>query len=109
MARDAQRIPKPSLVSLLRGLVDDAKELVIGQYELRRYQTLRQIAKAKAVAIWTGIGVVFAGIGTILIALMIVHVLHEILDLPLWGSYGIVGIVLIAVGGVFLYGAKNRG
>ena len=109
MARDAQRIPKPSLVSLLRGLVDDAKELVIGQYELRRYQTLRQIAKAKAVAIWTGIGIVFAGIGTILIALMIVHVLHEILDLPLWGSYGIVGIVLIAVGGAFLYGAKNRG
>jgi uncharacterized membrane protein len=108
MARDAQRIPKPSLVSLVRGLVDDAKELVIGQYELRRYQTLRQIAKAKAVAIWTGIGIVFAVIGTILITLMIVHVLHDVLNLPLWGSYGIVGIVLIAVGGAFLYGAKNR-
>jgi hypothetical protein len=37
-----------------------------------------------------------------------VHLLHEVLDLPLWGSYGIVGIVLIAIGGGFLYGAKSR-
>ena len=67
-----------------------------------------QVAKAKLVAIWTGIGIAFAGIGTILITLMVVHLLHEVLDLPLWGSYGIVGIVLIAIGGGFLYGAKSR-
>lgn len=104
----AQRVTKPTLLSLVRGIVDDAKQLVTGQYELRKYQTLRQIAKAKVVAIWTGIGIAFAAIGTILITLMVVHVLHEVLDLPLWGSYGIVGIVLIATGGGFLYGAKSR-
>lgn len=108
MPGDAQRVPKPTLLSLVRGIVDDAKQLVIGQYEFRKYQTLRQVAKAKAVAIWTGIGIAFAGIGTILITLMVVHLLHEVLDLPLWGSYGIVGIVLIAIGGGFLYGAKSR-
>ena len=94
-----QRIPKPTLLSLLRGIVDDAKQLVIGQYEFRKYQTLRQIAKGKVVAIWTGAGIAFAGIGTILITLMVVHLLHEVLDLPLWGSYGIVGIILIATAG----------
>ena len=108
MPGDVQRIPKPTLLSLLRGIVDDAKQLVIGQYEFRKYQTLRQIAKAKVVAIWTGTGIAFAGIGTILITLMVVHLLHDVLNLPLWGSYGIVGIVLIAAGGGFLYGAKNR-
>jgi Putative Actinobacterial Holin-X, holin superfamily III len=108
MPGDAQRVPKPTLLSLVRGIVDDAKQLVLGQYELRKYQTLRQVAKAKAVAIWTGIGIAFAGIGTILVTLMVVHLLHEVLDLPLWGSYGIVGIVLIAIGGGFLYGAKSR-
>ena len=97
MPGDAQRVPKPTLLSLVRGIVDDAKQLVLGQYELR-----------KAVAIWTGIGIAFAGIGTILVTLMVVHLLHEVLDLPLWGSYGIVGIVLIAIGGGFLYGAKSR-
>ena len=108
MPGDAQRIPKPSLLSLVRGIVDDAKQLVIGQYEFRKYQTLRQIAKAKVVAIWIGTGIAFAGIGTILITLMVVHLLHDVLNLPLWASYGIVGIVLIAAGGGFLYGAKNR-
>jgi len=108
MLRDAQRIPKPSLLSLARGIVDDAKQLVIGQYEFRKYQTLRQIAKAKLVAIWTGTGIAFASIGTILITLMVVHLLHDIFNLPLWGSYGIVGIFLIAAGGGCLYGAKTR-
>jgi hypothetical protein len=108
MPGDVQRIPKPTLLSLLRGIVDDAKQLVIGQYEFRKYQTLRQIAKAKVVAIWTGIGIAFAGIGTILITLMVVHLLHDVLNLPLWGSYGIVGIVLLVVAGGFLYGAKKR-
>ena len=108
MPGDAQRVPKPTLLSLVRGIVDDAKQLVLGQYELRKYQTLRQIAKAKLVAIWTGIGITFAAIGTVLITLMVVYLLHEVLDLPLWGSYGIVGVVLIAIGGGFLYAAKNR-
>jgi hypothetical protein len=89
-------------------MVDDAKQLVLGQYELRKYQTLREIAKAKVVASWTGIGIALAGIGTILITLMIVHLLHDVFDLPLWGSYGIVGIILIVTGGGFLYAAKNR-
>lgn len=107
MVRDVQRLPKPSLLSLVRGIIDDAKQLVIGQYEFRKYQTLRQIAKAKTKAIWIGTGIAFAGIGAILITLMLVHLLHAIFNLPIWGSYGIVGIVLLAAGGGFLYGGKN--
>lgn len=108
MVRDVQRLPKPSLLSLVRGIIDDAKQLVIGQYEFRKYQTLRQIAKAKTKAIWIGTGIAFAGIGAILITLMLVHLLHDMFNLPLWGSYGIVGIVLLAAGGGFLYGGKNQ-
>jgi hypothetical protein len=81
MVLDVQRIPKPSLLSLVRGIIDDAKQLVIGQYEFRKYQTLRQIAKAKTKAIWIGTGIAFAGIGAILITLMLVHLLHAIFNL----------------------------
>jgi hypothetical protein len=108
MPADAQRIPKPTLLSLTRGIVEDVKQLAVGEYEFRRYQTLRQIARAKAMAICLGIGIVFAAIGAILLTLMVVHLLHDIFNLPLWGSYGIVGIVLIVVGGGCLYGAKSR-
>ncbi|HXV82248.1 MAG TPA: phage holin family protein [Candidatus Binatia bacterium] len=108
MARDAQRIPRPTVLSLVRGIIDDAKQLVIGHYEFRKYQTLRELAKAKAAAIWIGAGIALAGIGVVLVALMVVHLLHALSNLPLWGSYGIVGIVLLVVGGVFLYAGKNR-
>ena len=47
MPGDAQRVTKPTLLSLVRGIIDDAKQLVIGQYEFRKYQTLRQVAKAR--------------------------------------------------------------
>ncbi len=108
MPGDAERIPKPSLLSLFRAIVDDAKQLVIGQYELRKYQTLHQIDKAKAMAIWAGIGIALTVIGAIMLILMVVHLLHDILNLPLWGSYGIVGLVLVVAGGGCLYGAKTR-
>src|SRR5262249_16087954 len=37
MPGETQRVPKPTLLALVRGIVDDAKQLVLGQYELRKY------------------------------------------------------------------------
>lgn len=101
-------MPKPTLLSLVRGIIDDAKQLVIGHYEFRKYQTLRELTNAKTAATWIGIGIVLAGIGIILITLMLVHLLHAVANLPLWSSYGIVGIIFLAVGGGFLYSGKKR-
>jgi hypothetical protein len=109
MARDtAQKVPRASVISLLRGIIDDAKELVYAQYEYRKYQTLQQAAKAKTLAIWLGLGAVLTGVGGFLIILMIVHLLHVFTDLPLWASYGIVGIILLTIGAIFLYSGKRR-
>jgi Putative Actinobacterial Holin-X, holin superfamily III len=109
MVREAaQKIPKASVISLIRGIIDDAKDLVFAQYEYRKYQTLQQAAKAKTLAIWLGLGVVLTGVGGLLIVLMVVHLLHAFTDLSLWGCYGIVGIILLTIGAVFLYSAKRR-
>ena len=108
MVADPQSIPKPSLISLVRGIIDDAKQLAIHQFELRKYQTLQQVAKANTMAIWIGIGIAFAGIGVLLLTIMAVYLLHEFFDLTLWGSYGIVGIVLLVLGAGCLYGARTR-
>jgi hypothetical protein len=107
MAPAANKIPRTSVISLVRGIIDDAKQLLLAQYEFRKYQTLQQVIKAKTVALWMGIGIALAGAGGLLIILMVVHLLHAYSDLPLWESYGIVGIVLLVVGGVLLYGGKN--
>lgn len=104
----ARKVPKAGVISLVRGIIDDAKGLVYAQYEYRKYQTLQQAAKAKTMAIWLAVGAVLSAAGGLLIILMVVHLLDALTEIPLWGCYGIVGIVLVAIGAVFLYSGKHR-
>ncbi|MET0502333.1 MAG: phage holin family protein [Candidatus Binatia bacterium] len=108
MAGDSPTVPKPSLISLARGIIEDAKQLAVHQFEFRKYQTLRQVARAKAVAIWMAIGIAFTGIGLLLLTFMAVYLLHTFLNLELWGSYGIIGLILLVFGVGCLYGSKTR-
>jgi hypothetical protein len=109
MAREAaQKVPKASVISLVRGIIDDAKELAYAQFEYRKFQTLQQAAKAKTMVIWMALGVALTGAGGLLIVLMVVHLLDFLTDIPLWGCYGIVGTILLAIGAVALYKGKNR-
>lgn len=109
MAQEAaQKVPKPSVISLVRGIINDARDLVFAQYEYRKYQALQQADRAKTLAIWLGVGAVVTGAGAFLIVLMAVHLLDAFTDLPLWGCYGVVGIILLAIGAGFVYGAKHR-
>jgi len=108
MASNPQTAQRPSLVALVRGIVEDAKQLVVNQFELRKYQGLKQVAKAKSMAIWIGVGLAFSAIGFLLVTLMAVYLLQAFSDLPLWGCYGIVGVVLLLLGAGCLYGAKSR-
>lgn len=108
MTRDAHRIERPSVLALVRGVIEDAKQLLLGHYELKKYQTEQKVVQAKTVAIWMGIGIALAAIGLLLLILMVVHLLNALANIPLWGSYAIVGFVLLALGGGFIYGGKKR-
>jgi uncharacterized membrane-anchored protein len=103
-----EKIARPGIIDLVRGIIDDAKQLFLGQYELRKYQAQREVARATSVAAMAVIGVPVVFVGFILLVLAIVHILNELADLPLWESYGIVAIVLLVVGGGFLLAAKKR-
>jgi hypothetical protein len=105
---DVQKIARPTVRSLLGGIVEDAKQLGLAHFELRKYQVQRQATKAKTVAIWTGIGAALAAFGFLLMILMLVHLLYALFSIALWASYAIVGILLLAIGAGFLYGAKKR-
>ena len=108
MASNPQTAQRPNLLALVRGIIEDGKQLAIDQFELRKYQGLKQVAKAKSMAIWIGVGIAFSAIGFLLLTLMAVYLLQTFSDLPLWGCYGIVGFVLLLLGLGSLYGAKSR-
>jgi hypothetical protein len=57
-------------------------------------------------ALGTGLVILTAGCGLLL--LMVVHLLNAMTELPLWGCYGIVGLVVVMIGAIFLVSGKNR-
>lgn len=93
---------KPSLASLLSGIICDAKDLFA--YELRsaKLEVENVVDQAVRASTAVGIGLGIIGLGVLLLFLMLVYALNAHSDIPLWGCYGIVGSLVIAVGALWL-------
>jgi Putative Actinobacterial Holin-X, holin superfamily III len=108
MENESQHLSGPSFVSLLGGIVNDAKELLLQEVALTKLEVQYELRKAKTKAIALGIGIGVSTLGGVLLMLMLVHVLAALTVVPLWGCYGIVGGVLAVLGGVLLAVGKTK-
>ena len=98
---------EPSLAQLLTGIVNDAKVLVRHELALATYEIREDLRKTKMALLSLGIGIGVAALGGLLLILMLVHLLHALVGLPLWACYGIIGGLLAVSGGVLLLVGKN--
>jgi len=101
-------LSQPGLVSLLAGIVNDARTLLLQEVALAKLEVQYELRKAKTAAVTLGIGILVAALGGILVALMVVHLLAALTVVPLWGCYGIVGGALVILGGVLLAARGTR-
>ena len=108
MDNGSQHLSEPSLVSLLGGIANDAKELLLQEVALTKLEVQYELRKAKTAAIGLGLGIGIIATGGILLMVMLVHVLADFTVVPLWGCYGIVGSVLVVLGGVVLAAGKTK-
>ena len=108
MANGTQHPEAPSFVSLVSGIANDAKDLLLQEMALTKLEVKYELRKAKTAAIALGIGVGAIAAGGILLALMLVHLLDALTLVPLWGCYGIVGIGLVALGGLLVATGKTK-
>jgi len=112
MAIELRNGPEPSVTSLVSGIIHDVQELMRQQLALFKEEITNDFHKAKEVAIsvaisWAlGLGAVVVGTGMLL--LMLVHLLHWATQLPLWGCYGLVGAAALALGTGLLYAGKKK-
>jgi putative superfamily III holin-X len=97
-----------SFVSLIGGIANDAKDLLLQEVALTKLEVQNELRKAKSKAIALGIGLGISTLGGICLVLTLVHLLSALTAIPLWGCYGIVGSLLIVVGGVLLVAAKTK-
>ena len=86
------------LMSLVSGILDDAKALMRQEARLLKDEVKLELSKAGRAASGFGIGAVLAGVGVLFLLLMVVHGLHEWFAWPLWVSYGLVGAAIAGIG-----------
>jgi VIT1/CCC1 family predicted Fe2+/Mn2+ transporter len=99
---------RPSISSLISGIVRDAATLINKEIAAARLEIRDEMNKARSAALLVGIAVVALIIGAILFCLMAVHLLQTLTGFDLWICYAIVGAALVALGIMVLYGAKHR-
>jgi hypothetical protein len=97
-----------SLPDLVSGIVDDIRTLVSQEMALGRAEVLQEINKTKRAVIAVSAGIAAGAVGVLFLLLLLVHVIHEAGGLPLWGSYAIVGGVLVVIGCILFFLGKRQ-
>lgn len=108
MQNGSPHLSEPSFVSLLGGIANDAKELLLQEVALTKREVQYELRKVRTAAIALGSAIGILASGGILLMLALVHVLDAFTVVPLWGCYGIVASVLVVLGGVLLAAAKTK-
>ena len=88
---------RPTIVSLASCLLTDLRGLVAKELQLAKHEMQHELSKLVKAAIQAGIAAVLGLMAVILLCLTLVYVLHSLVGLPLWASYGVVAI--LAAGG----------
>jgi len=107
MAQDSSPRSEPSVATLIGGIVNDAKDLLLNEFTIAKLEMQQEIRKTKSAALAFAMGAGVVGIGGLFLVLMCVHGLVVLLDIPLWGSYGLVGGFLFLVGAIVLARGKQ--
>ena len=98
----------PGLSSLLTGIFHDIQELLKQQMVLFKHEVSADVKKTAEAAISMVVGgaVALGGLG--MLCFMLVYILHELAHLPVWGSFGLVGLVMLLIGAGLTYYGRSR-
>jgi uncharacterized membrane protein YqjE len=95
---------------LIQGAFHDLEKLATQHVKLFKTELKSDAKKAGQgfVSLLTGLNIFFVGV--VLLGMMLAHGLHAAFpeSLPLWGAFGIVGVLICVAGGVFLCVAIQR-
>jgi len=111
MATETEHLTEQSTTSLVAGIIADVELLVKQQMELARQEIVNDYHKARDAALSYAVAVVNCALGAIILCFALVYLLHWAASppatdpawLPLWGCYGIVGLVHVVSGGTLAW------
>lgn len=106
MSETTRHSARPTFTALLEGLLADIKALAIQVFRLATREVRDELGKTRSAVSSLALAIGLAAIGGLLLILMVVHLLAEA-GLPLWASYGLVGLGLGGAGVGLLLRAKH--
>ena len=87
---------RSTIVSLASSLFADLRSLVAQELRLAKHEMQHELGKLVTAAIQASIAAVLSLMAIILLCLTLVYVLHSLVGLPLWASYGMVTVIAAA-------------
>ena len=97
-----------SIPVLIRGLLDDARDLIREELQLARAEIRDEISAAQSAAIAFGIAAAVGLLGAVLLSVAIGGAVAYFLRWPTWAGYGVVAVLFLAGGwGLSMY-ARGR-
>jgi len=98
-----------TVTGLVSGIIDDTQRLFKQQAELLKADIKKDIKEAKEAGASMIVAGALLGSGGLLLLFALVHLLSwAIPQLPLWGSFGIVGGLLALAGGIAFYRGREK-
>lgn len=100
---------EPSATNLVGDILDDAMRLVQQQLKMFAAEARDDFRKARDAAYPMLMGMGLAAIGVLLLGASVALLLNWAFPtLPMWASFGLVGGLLAAGGGIVCYGGKKQ-
>lgn len=103
-SQQPDRLGPDGVIGLLQGIVDDVKRLVGQQVRLAIHELQLEGARAVGIVLTALISCLLGALCLLFLLLTAVAALHEIAELAMWMSCGVIALVLmVAAGGLLLY------
>lgn len=116
MSTDLQESTEQSTASLVKGILADLQSLVEQQLRLTRLEIEGELRRRATAAAALVVGLALCLVGVIVMSFGLVYLLHaltlkvavEAAAVPLWACYEIVGVGVLAIGGLLATGALAK-
>jgi hypothetical protein len=106
MATDQQTAPTSSVVA---DILKDAQELIKQQLAMFRLEVQDDLRKTRTVAVLMAIGAVVCLLGAVLFGFAVAYLISWAFPgFPLWASFGVIALALLATGGGLILAGKQK-
>ena len=108
MSTDVEYPPEQTATSRVSDILGDLQHLVTLQFQLTRREIEEELRQRSAAAAVFGLGMGVLFLGSIMLCLSVIHLLHWVAAppgtdpgwIPLWACHAVVAAVLAVIGGI---------